>query len=292
MTLNTCIDMFLLYVAPYGACRTLEYYKVNIGNFRDFVYGVYQEDISVNLLDEQLFISYVCELRKKNLSNVSINTYTRAIRVFDSWLFNNNIIEKRFTSNIKKLRDDSSPVIPLTNKDCQIIDVYLQDNLRNYLIFHMFLDLGLRLQEVLALDIEDIKTTYLVVRNSKFNKSRFVPLPDSLLKYLLKYIGERQIGALFLSKEGIRITKSVVNKMFKNIKKCTGIEYIYPHQLRHTFATSFCFYGGNLEMLRIILGHADINITQKYIHIAQQCYITKLDIYKVDGSLFLPWNRN
>lgn len=61
--------------------------------------------------------------------------------------------------------------------------------------------------------------------------------------------------------------------LFARIKKNKGLERVYPHLLRHTFATNFIFNGGNLEVLRLLLGHSTINITQIYIHLAAQKHL-------------------
>ena len=55
-----------------------------------------------------------------------------------------------------------------------------------------------------------------------------------------------------------------------NSYKKRGFNRVYPHLLRHTFATNFIYRGGNLEVLRVLMGHANINITQIYIHLAEQ----------------------
>ena len=55
--------------------------------------------------------------------------------------------------------------------------------------------------------------------------------------------------------------------------KKKGFSRIYPHLLRHTFATNFVYNGGNLEVLRVLMGHSTINITQIYIHLAAQMHL-------------------
>ena len=58
--------------------------------------------------------------------------------------------------------------------------------------------------------------------------------------------------------------------LFARIKKKKGLERVYPHLLRHTFATNFIYQGGNIEVLRVLMGHSTVNITQIYIHLASQ----------------------
>ncbi|WP_081820350.1 tyrosine-type recombinase/integrase [Robinsoniella sp. KNHs210] len=61
---------------------------------------------------------------------------------------------------------------------------------------------------------------------------------------------------------------------------------MHPHLLRHTFATSYIIGGGNLEMLRLLLGHYDYNVTRNYLHLAYQYMILNADIYKLDSVFF------
>ena len=69
------------------------------------------------------------------------------------------------------------------------------------------------------------------------------------------------------------MTSNAVKMMFSRLKERSGIVRIYPHLLRHTYATNYILQGGNLEVLRVLLGHSSINITQIYIHLASQMHL-------------------
>ena len=297
LTLREAIHLYINEISCSAAPRTIEYYKDNLKKFLDYVQnndGIpFVMDIYLSDVTRNHFISYIQWLREKKLKNVSINTYTRAVRVFSNWLADNGYIESSF-ANVKKLRDDSEIVYPLTDSQAGIITKYLSANpvfgSRNIAIFYLMLDCGLRLKEVIGLDISDIKKNSLLIRNSKYNKSRMVPLPYHV-SYALDVVTDgRSSGPVFLTDAGERISKAAITKVFTNIKKNTGI-YVHPHLLRHTFATSFVAGGGNLEILRILMGHADYNITQRYLHIAAQITITGENIYKLDKVFFKNYNN-
>ena len=76
--------------------------------------------------------------------------------------------------------------------------------------------------------------------------------------------------SLFLTIEREPITANTIKMLFQRLKSSSGISRLYPHLLRHTFATNYIIQGGNLEVLRVLLGHSSISITQIYIHLAAQ----------------------
>jgi len=79
--------------------------------------------------------------------------------------------------------------------------------------------------------------------------------------------------------------------MFSKLKDKSGVTRVHAHLLRHTFATSFILGGGNLEMLRILMGHSDYAVTQKYLHVAAQMGIIGSEVYKLDRIFFKNYNN-
>lgn len=302
--IDIAIDKYINLHRAVSSARTVEYYTDTLDMFKN--YAAEQGLIYISEFDQDKFIEYLQTLRCKGIKNTSVNTYTRGLRAFANWCVDQDYINKSFARGIKQLRDDSYQVFPLTSKQVMEIDGYLGVlpfdspecnnmeylQMRNYIMFHLMLDCGLRRHEVIALDISDIQPNCLVVKNSKYNKSRIVPLPEELHDYIILYLNieNRKKGPVLLGRYGDRITTNSIKKVFYNISKYTNIR-VYPHLLRHTFATSFIAGGGNLEFLRIILGHASYNITQRYLHIAAQCTISDIDIYRLDKCFFKNYNN-
>ena len=302
--LDIAIDKYINLHRATSSKRTVEYYIDCLDKFK--VFASDQEVTYVDEIDQDKFLLYLTTLRNRGIKNTSVNTYTRGIRAFANWCVSQDYINKSFCQYVRKLRDDSSQVFPLTSKQVQDIDGYFGmlpfDNpacnnmtyyeMRNYIIFHLMLDCGLRRQEVINLDIKDIQVNCLCINNSKYNKSRIVPLPEELHDYLIAYfrLENREKGPALLGRYGDRITADCIRKIFYDIRKQLNIN-CHPHLLRHTFATSYIAGGGNLEFLRIILGHATYNITQRYLHIAAQCTISDIDIYRLDSCFFKNYNN-
>ncbi len=302
MTISDCIDEFKIYVSSYCADSTVEYYTLNMHLFENFILGIYGTlDIDINKLQKKDFMEYIIYHRNRQIKNTSVRTYARAAKVFLKYCYNEGYLLTDITRNVKYPRADDSIIIPLSTFRVDLLEnKILQSALpeRNYCIFRLMLDCGLRRNEVVNLKICDVdfNNHFLTIRNSKNCKNRLIPLPTSLENAILNYISstERNIfvpGHLFLeNNQETALTKNAVSIMFSKLK--TIDPDIYPHLLRHTFATSFILGGGSLEVLRILMGHESYDVTKQYLHIASQLKVMDFDIYKLDPVFFKTYNYN
>lgn len=293
--LNELYNKFINEKKSYCEEKTITYYEENLTKFIEYVAD--QE------LTRDIYINYIYELRKKNIKNTSIRTYCRAIKAFSNWLLENEYIEKDITFKVKLPREDKDIVIPLSEDevikldDVIMIPVFSDTilYLRNALIIHLMLDGGLRKSEVINLNVNDIDLdkNVIYINNSKYNKSRVIPLSSVIKNLYNAYLIDREyseIGLmnntpLLIKSDDKRITSDTIKSLFRRLKKQSGIERIHPHLLRHTFATSYLMQGGNLEQLRIILGHSDYNVTRHYLHLAASNKLLNYDYYKLDENI-------
>ena len=292
MLFNTSIDLFMNYISSYCSEDTIYYYSINLDMFSKFICTVKGNSFNISELTKNDFIGYIAFLRSKTVKNTSIRTYARAIKVYLKYLYNEGYIVNDITKNVRFPRSDSRYICPLTNDDVLTIlsGINGRCKARNVLIFYLMLECGLRLQEVVNLNVNDIDfdNNIIKINNSKYNKSRFVPLPVNVNNAIVGYLSVRNDdnNALILDIHNKdRITKVAIKKMFNRWKFKYNIE-LYPHLLRHTFATSFIMGGGNIEILRILLGHSDFNVTKNYIHLANQYSLLNYDIYRLDKCVF------
>lgn len=256
-----------------NSAATIEYYRISLGKFRSF-----SGNIDVDYLNIELYKAYVLHLLDDTeLKSTSVHTYLRAVKAFYNFLINEGFIFD-CSRKLKLVRQDRSVIVPLSDEEiCRLLDSFGETDrleLRNKCIVALMLDSGLRLGEVIRLRIDDVfpDGRFLIV-NGKGNKQRVVPLGLSCSSLLGKYMSEVRAGApmgsLFLSKYNDKpLTRNAVHCFFGDLKVKTGISRLYPHLLRHTFATLYIIDGGDLETLRCILGHSTITITQVYLHLA------------------------
>lgn len=146
---------------------------------------------------------------------------------------------------------------------------------RDYCILTIFLNCGLRISELIGLNLTDVREDTLRVLG-KGNKERIVYLNDACKTAIDDYLAVRgpegQIidkNALFLSKRRTRITKSAVEKLVKKHLSAAGLDNAQysPHKLRHTAATLMLQNGVDVRTLQEVLGHDHLNTTQIYTHV-------------------------
>jgi len=148
--------------------------------------------------------------------------------------------------------------------------------LRNHAMLEVFYAGALRVSEIVALKLEDVKLDvgYLLVRG-KGDKERIVPLGRSAQQALTEYLreargvlaGKRGSPFLFIARGGRKLTRQRVWQMVSAASKGGG-GHASPHMLRHSCATHMVENGADLRTIQTMLGHADISTTQVYTHVA------------------------
>ena len=266
---------------------TLDYYKRSLKMFLNFC----GNDMDIEDIDVVLFKSYQLYIAENlNINRVSVRTYARAVKVFLRWLY----FEEYIDIDVNKLllmKANKDIIVPLSDDEIKsLLNVYDNSSFlkcRNRCIIMLMLDCGLRLGEIVNLKITDIdlKNRFLII-NGKGAKQRLVPFGTTVFKQFIIYNNylnniNTDLDSLFLTQRKVALTHNSIKMLFARIKKINGLQRVYPHLLRHTFATNFIYQGGNLEVLRVLMGHSTINITQIYIHLAAQKHLLN-DSYQSD----------
>ncbi len=151
--------------------------------------------------------------------------------------------------------------------------------LRDLALLAVMYGCGLRVSEVVGLNLEDVDLHAMELRVlGKGRKERVVPLPDGAVILLKNYLDERMplqaMGsatrqpAVFLNQRGGRLTARSVQRMLKTRALQTGADMsVTPHRLRHSFATHLLAGGVDLRAIQELLGHASLATTERYTHL-------------------------
>lgn len=148
--------------------------------------------------------------------------------------------------------------------------------LRNRLIIQIFYGCGVRLAELIGIDIDDFSDDFSTLRVvGKGNKERMIPIVSPLKKAILEYISvirrqnicKNDKKALFLTHEGARVSRITVYRIVKRAFQKSGVQgKRSPHVLRHTFATHLLNHGADMREIQELMGHASLQATQVYTH--------------------------
>lgn len=264
--------------------ETIEYYKKRIGYFISFV-----KDKEINNVVIDDYNSYAIYLINKitdkgtNLSSATIKTTLNASKIFLKYAYDNKYMTSDIYKNIKPYKQVKKTIVVLSTEDINKLlnsqNEFTVIGLRNLLAISLMLDAGLRVSEVVNLNVEDISKELGVIKVfGKGKKERLVPLTDSIIKYYDKYVFLASLysGALFLDSDtGLRMTSSGISQILRRIKKEQHFNKLHPHYLRHTFATLFLVNGGDPVHLQLILGHTTLYMTEQYLHLANQMTLQK-----------------
>jgi len=145
-------------------------------------------------------------------------------------------------------------------------------NTKHKLIIKLLYGTGLRVSEIVNLKKEDInfEESLIHIKLAKGKKDRFVKIPESISKELQKFSELEKGKYLFESNRGGKLTTSTIQAILKNAAKKARIKKrVYPHLLRHSFATHLLEQGTDLRIIQKLLGHSDIKTTQIYTQISQ-----------------------
>lgn len=314
MTLDQAVKLFYLSREVECAEETISYYKENVEQFVKYVEE--SRDCSASEIDlksivKQDFQAFVLDLRSRcrpdgsKVKNTSVCTYSRAVKVFFNFCVEEEYLEENCTQKVKLPKTDRALQYPLYADEVKLIDSQFSEStetgLRNLCIIHLMLDAGLRSGEVIRLNVGDIlfAKNMILVTKSKNHQERLIPLAKELKKYLTKYLvlyrgvdpnsdltEYRNICMIKQIKTDDRITGNVIKLLCSRLKIKTGISRFHAHLCRHTFGTSYIMGGGNLEVLRVLMGHSDYGVTKTYVELAAQMSIVHADVYKLDAVFF------
>jgi len=244
--------------------------ELEIRNFskqtiKDYIYSVgkFLEYSANKGLNEDSVKNYVQNgLKNKNPSSVRKDLF--AIKFF----FDKVLKQKLNLPNPKK-----NNVLPdiLTIEEIKKL-IESANNIKHRLIIKLLYGCGLRVSEIVNLrkDNLNFEEGLIKIKLAKGRKDRFVKIPESIRSELENYSNLLNHDILFPSNRGGKLTKDTIQKIVQTSARKAGItKRVYPHLLRHSFATHLLEQGTDLRIIQKLLGHSDIKTTQIYTQISQ-----------------------
>jgi len=227
-------------------------------------------------------LNYLHELHKE-YADTSVARKLAAIKAFHKFLVREGITENLPTSDIKtpKIAQKLPKVLSakqigkLLNQPMGIGKYAMRDRA----ILELLYSCGMRVSELVSLDVGDIDPRHGYLRClGKGSKERIIPLGSYAIEALTEYSNKSRRELVkegtwppefFLNNRGTRLTRVSCWKIVKKYAEKAGIGDIYPHLLRHSFATHLLTNGADLRAVQELLGHADISTTQIYTHVTK-----------------------
>ena len=240
---------------------------------------IYPRGINLPLISE-----YLANRKHAGLSASSIKLVVVALKIFFRFLTAKRLLERDPTEALSLPRIER--YLPETLNELQVeqflekIDTKAVHGLRDRAMIELLYASGLRISELANARLENFNFEQRVVRvTGKGNKTRLVPVGrkacEALAAYLSterpKLVKPRSSSEIFLSERGTKLTTARLWQIVKKHAQRAGLEKnVYPHLLRHSFATHLLSNGADLRIIQEMLGHADISTTQVYTHVDQQ----------------------
>lgn len=252
-------------------------YQTDLQHFKAFLK---RNELSFLQVQRKEIALYLEELERKAYASRTRARKTATLRSFYEYMFEEKYIEENPCAylNSPKL-PKNLPKILSEQEVLALINAPTLDNPAGYrdrAMLEVLYGSGLRVSELVGLNVGDIDQIGFVRCLGKGDKERIIPLGEHALKATEKYLDyarprlvkkQREL-ALFLNSRGTRLTRQGFWKILKKWAVSAGIEQeVSPHVLRHSFATHLLRHGADLRSVQEMLGHADLSTTQIYTHL-------------------------
>lgn len=275
------VDAFLDYLgAELGLSeRTRAAYRADLTEFARFAAG--QGLSEPRAVPRTAVTLYLFWLRRKGRSPATVARRLAALRSFYRFLLRERWVGSDPTEDVASpKRAERLPRVLSVEEAGRLLaqpDVRTPEGLRDRAVLELLYGSGLRVSELVGLDVGDVDLEAELVRVvGKGNRERVVPLGSHAVRALQAYLQlgrprlARSAGALFVSRSGKRLSRQWVWALLGRYARAAGISRrVTPHVLRHSFATHLLEGGADLRSVQELLGHANISTTQVYTHLSR-----------------------
>lgn len=255
---------------------TIIYYKDTLSYFIEYIGA----DTISKLITNEMIEDYIIYLKdKRQIKDITINSYLRAIRAFIKFGQERNNIDKQIKvkmikteKQIKENYSDQELEILLKKPDkksCTFTEF------KTWAFVNYLLGTGNRITTAINVKICDIDfdNFTITLQKTKNRKQQIIPLSNTLAEILQEYLcvrGGSPDDYLFCNQYGEQSTRGAYQKLVIKYNKKRGVNKTSVHAFRHTFAKNWILSGGDIFRLQKILGHSDISVTKEYLQMFGQ----------------------
>ena len=261
--------------------NTIASYMRDIRQFSDWLrLNVGVEVVEASQLNINQYMDHLASIGK---SGATSSRSLASLKNFYSYLISSGFLEKTPVSDIHIERGEKKLPQILTGREIELLlsQPMCVDakGIRDKAMLEVMYATGIRVTELIDLDIEDVNLEQGIVKCNGSKKSRAIPLYPAALKALTVYVrdvrdsmlADPDESALFVNVNGARMSRQGFWKILKHYQATAHIEKeITPHTLRHSFAVHLLENGADLGSLQELMGHCDISSTQMYTQMINQ----------------------
>nr|MBA2379697.1 tyrosine recombinase XerC [Blastocatellia bacterium] len=254
--------------------HTIRNYASDLGQFTEFLQKIENRELDPSEIDNLTIREWMATLHNANKKKASIARKLASLRTFFQFLVREGKLEKNPAKLVATPRIERKLPQHLSMEDAvrfiETPDIYTHLGRRDRAIIEMLYATGIRVGELVGINLTDVDFRERVVRvTGKRKKQRIVPFHEHALQALLLYLEQTRPAfleerpaperdterAVFLHRRGGRITTRSVGRMIdKYIAQCSDLHSISPHTLRHSFATHLLDQGADLRDIQELLG--------------------------------------
>ena len=287
--MKQAVEQFLNYTTVERGLspNTIAAYRNDLTQFVDFLQGrdsSLQGNGSWKRIGTDALTAFVLDLHERGYSDKTKTRKVASTKALFGFLLEEGVIDKN------PMEDFASPGVgeslpeTLSVEEVEALlsveEAATPMSIRDRAIIEIMYATGVRVSELVSLDIDDVDLEENFVRcMGKGSKERIIPIHDEAVETVRKYLqgGRESLAgpaagrALFVSRKGGRLTRQALWLILKSRAQAAGIERkITPHTLRHSFATHLLIGGAQLRHVQELLGHASITTTQVYTHLTSE----------------------
>ena len=264
-----------------SSANTIASYMRDIRQFAQWFVGANKRNILDATQDDiRDYLSFLDSIDK---STATISRGVASLKNFYAYLQGSGFVEKNPVSDIHIDRGQKKLPQILTGREIELLLAQPAcvdaKGFRDKAMLEVMYATGIRVTELIDLDLDDLNLTQGIIKCKNSKKSRSIPLYPAALKALKNYVldirssmlADPSEPALFVNVNGSRMSRQGFWKILKHYQDSAHIEKeITPHTLRHSFAVHLLENGADLGSLQELMGHCDISSTQMYTHMINQ----------------------